>query len=134
MAKPLFILILSLILFCTGASFSEIWYPSKDSTIEAKVSLVGTSQALVLPRNKVFSLNILFRSARKKIKIKSLSFDARMPVHRHGMVTLPKATMLSEDSFLIEGVKLHMMGTWEFTIKVDTNLGQKIFVIPYELD
>jgi hypothetical protein len=50
--------------------------------------------------------------------VESLNFDARMPEHKHGMVTKAKVTKLAPLKFKVEGVRLHMPGKWVFDFEI----------------
>ncbi len=44
-----------------------------------------------------------------------------MPVHDHGLPTLPQATQhLGSGNYLMEGMKFHMNGWWQITVTVIT--------------
>lgn len=51
----------------------------------------------------------------------SISVDARMPQHRHGMVRQPTLTPVSERVYRVDGMLFHMPGRWE--IYVDVTVG-----------
>ena len=60
--------------------------------------------------------------------IKSFAFDAKMPQHKHGMVTAPKVVKLSELQYRVDGVRLHMAGLWVFEFTVQHPTGEtKVF-------
>ena len=42
-----------------------------------------------------------------------LSFDARMPEHRHGMRVRPTIERTGDGRFRVRGARLHMPGSWE---------------------
>ena len=85
----------------------------------ATVSGSTTDSGTIL--NRVVSLNIAFhhnqRDADLPIDVSQLTFDARMPRHDHGMVTLPVVVKISPDTFRVDGVKFHMAGLWDVTVK-----------------
>lgn len=60
----------------------------------------------------------------------SLSFDARMPQHEHGMVTHPRVTATAPNEFRVDGVKLHMAGLWELLLTVHIAGADQKVVIP----
>lgn len=62
-----------------------------------------------------------------------LTFDARMPEHNHGMVVKPKVTTVAPGEFKIEGVKLHMAGKWELSVKMTAGTAPVAVSIPYQL-
>ena len=61
------------------------------------------------------------------------SFDARMPEHGHGMLLKPRLTALAPDLYRIDGVKLHMAGTWEIALTLPAGGEPARFVIPVQL-
>ena len=48
----------------------------------------------------------------------SLSFDAGMPDHGHGMNVQPTLTDLGGGQTLVEGLLFHMEGAWAMTVQV----------------
>lgn len=48
----------------------------------------------------------------------SLSVDAAMPEHRHGMNTQPRVTRVGPGKFEVKGMHLHMSGRWEMYFDV----------------
>ena len=71
-----------------------------------------------------------------KKPLQVLSFDAEMPDHNHGMIvkpTAPKPYGKGERSFLIEGVKLHMPGSWVLKIKTMVNGSTKEIRHPFNV-
>jgi hypothetical protein len=114
---------------CFGGEFSKTWFPSTDSTSE--VNLI--SQSGSIPLNLLTSFHLKIRTHANILKLSSVTFDASMPLHRHGMVTLARVKRLSQSEFQIEGVKLHMIGLWEFRIEALTDRGAKSFRVPYYL-
>jgi hypothetical protein len=48
----------------------------------------------------------------------SLSVDASMPEHRHGMNYTPEITRQNADSFRVDGLLFHMPGDWELYFDV----------------
>lgn len=50
-----------------------------------------------------------------------ISVIGGMPVHDHGLPTLPQSTTyLGDGDYLVEGMKFHMNGWWEVTVTVAT--------------
>ncbi len=49
----------------------------------------------------------------------SLSADAHMPMHKHGMNYRPKITPLREGEFQAEGFLFHMPGHWQFILNIE---------------
>ncbi len=50
---------------------------------------------------------------------KSVHDPVGMPVHDHGLPTLPLATQnLGDGDYLVEGMKFHMNGWWQVTLSI----------------
>ncbi|MAV55214.1 MAG: hypothetical protein CMJ28_04580 [Phycisphaerae bacterium] len=45
--------------------------------------------------------------------------DARMPHHRHGMLTPCEVTQVAPGHWKASGMRLHMVGYWEFHVDID---------------
>jgi hypothetical protein len=49
-----------------------------------------------------------------------ISVVGGMPVHDHGLPTLPQMTKnLGDGTYLVEGMKFHMAGWWQITVSID---------------
>jgi len=51
----------------------------------------------------------------------SIVVDARMPHHRHGMLTTPVLTARGGGLFRVEGMQFHMPGRWELYFDITEN-------------
>ena len=72
-----------------------------------------------IPLDREFSLSI---RACGKSPISSVSVDAQMPEHRHGMNYKPSITRAG-DAWRADGLLLHMPGKWELIFAVATAHG-----------
>lgn len=51
-----------------------------------------------------------------------LTISGGMPLHDHGLPTVPRATRyLGSGDYLVEGMKFHMSGAWEVSITIAAN-------------
>ena len=67
--------------------------------------------------NEPFELTVLVRALAPDSRGSlSVTVDAEMPAHRHGMNTRPDREQLGEGRFLFRGLLFHMAGTWEVVI------------------
>lgn len=48
----------------------------------------------------------------------TLTVDATMPEHRHGMMTKPETTLLVPGQWKSDGFNLHMQGKWQFSAHI----------------
>jgi hypothetical protein len=87
-------------------------------------SVAWTTPPTGVPLNETWAMDVWIRPANAEPEDavpSSLSFDARMPHHRHGMNQIPTVTQLQpgECRWRIEGIRLHMPGTWFFYWDID---------------
>lgn len=70
-------------------------------------------------------------------KIQLVSFDANMPQHFHGMMVKPSNPELMKDekvpTYQVRGVKLHMPGDWNITVKVKIEGKERELTMPYHV-
>ena len=63
-----------------------------------------------------------------------ISVSGGMPLHDHGMQTTPKvAAKTSQNQYQVDGMKFHMRGYWEVTVKIDTGSKTDEIVIGFNL-
>lgn len=55
--------------------------------------------------------------------VSTLSVDATMPAHQHGMNYTPQITTLGDGLFQIDGMVFHMPGEWEIRVSADHDGG-----------
>lgn len=61
--------------------------------------------------------------------------DGGMRAHGHGLPTKPQVTKhLGEGSYLIEGLRLNMVGEWTLMIGVDLNGRRDVVTFDFEID
>ncbi len=131
------------LLFMVGANSpganSQVVYKSMNGSmdlyllkIEDKVPLERS--ALSFPKNLIFSMEV--RAAGSDLKNTEeihLSYDATMPEHKHGMLTKARVTRKEQNTFLIEGIKLHMPGAWLMSFKLKRGSQEDLVTIPVRL-
>ena len=62
-----------------------------------------------------------------------LTISGGMPLHDHGLPTEPRATRyLGAGDYLIEGMKFHMSGEWQVSIRILA--GDKLDTVTFGLD
>ncbi len=123
-SKVKLLIILSILLAsCQGVSTSS------SKRVMAQTSLKNTSQIASqsgryhiefspsitdMPLNQYFDLEVLVKGTTQQPLSHSISltFDAGMKAHNHGMNVKPIIKRLGKDKFKIEGVLLHMPGKW----------------------
>ncbi|MCY3003971.1 MAG: FixH family protein [Planctomycetota bacterium] len=70
-----------------------------------------------MPDNEVFQLEVRVYS-REDLSGVSLTVDAAMPQHGHGMNRVPRVSRLEPGHFLVEGMYFHMTGKWELYLDI----------------
>lgn len=77
-----------------------------------------------IPMNELFSLSVqvkpLAGEAIAREQALTLSADAGMPAHGHGMNTRPKVTPLGGGLYRVDGMLFHMPGHWQLYFDVGT--------------
>jgi len=71
--------------------------------------------------NSPFDLRVSLRAIsdiRDTLIADSISFDAEMPQHYHGMNSEPHITRASDDSWDVNGIVLHMKGSWQLYVDI----------------
>ena len=71
-----------------------------------------------IPLNEPFDLHIQLYEVRDEIvrfplRDATLSVDAGMPEHMHGMTVQPAVTKQKDGSYMVQGMLFHMPGRWE---------------------
>lgn len=64
----------------------------------------------------------------------TVEVDGGMPQHDHGLPTKPRVTAdLGGGDYRLEGMRFHMSGSWEITVRVTTESGTTIVKFPLQL-
>lgn len=62
----------------------------------------------------------------------TVTVDATMPDHRHGMMTQPVTAAVGPGQWRADGLKLHMQGHWVFAVDVRGPAGYDRLDLPFE--
>lgn len=104
-------------------------------TIQLEPRDAGCKEKKQIKLNKMFCMAVMVTST-KPSPIKDLTlkvFDATMPGHGHGMVTRSKIRATKSGEYLIEGLKLHMPGEWNFKMELVRGKASVQVAIPLKL-
>lgn len=72
-----------------------------------------------VPLNQPFGFEIrIERKDSGDLQPISISVDARMPQHRHGMVHQPVISRVSDQVYRVDNMLFHMPGRWELYVDV----------------
>jgi len=82
------------------------------------------------PLNEIFSFEIELVDG----PAESVSVDADMPSHGHGMITEPVVTKIDATHYQVDGMMLHMPGYWEIYVEVTRNSESERFMLPLTLE
>lgn len=107
----------ALLIVATGAVAQET--ASKDSD-SGKFVVSYTAELQPLAINRIHNWIIHVESANGPlIDDATITLIGGMPVHDHGLPTLPLATQnLGDGDYLVEGMKFHMNGLWQVTLSI----------------
>ena len=79
------------------------------------------SEPSMMPLNALFSLTVNVSDSAGAAVDGTLTFDATMPDHGHGMNVGPTVSSPATGEYLIEGINLHMPGTWKLDFSIDVD-------------
>jgi len=119
----------------TGTAFSKDLgkFSSADGAWElslANVPQTALDHGLELNKLSTLTAKISAKDPAKTAALTAPTFEARMPAHHHGMMVNPRVSTVGPGDYRIDGVKLHMQGTWELSLAVMAN-GQTVkFILP----
>lgn len=85
-----------------------------------------------VPRNVEFSADVLLMRAGQLVTGAFLQVTGYMPAHGHGMVQLPQAVELGEGSYRVDGMLLHMRGSWQVRFSVVAD--RTVETVSYEFE
>ena len=106
---------------------------SGESTLTAgDFTFTLASDPTMMPLNSLFSLTVTVSDADGSAVEGTLTFDARMPDHDHGMNVQPTVSSSAAGEYLIEGVNLHMPGTWKLDFSIDVDGSVTAATVDYE--
>lgn len=64
----------------------------------------------------------------------TIEVEGGMPEHDHGLPTAPRVTAdLGGGNYRLDGMRFHMRGYWEITVRIRTDAGTTTVVIPLQL-
>lgn len=100
--------------------------PTENPRAELKIVQMHGTNFLVtwkfLPPKvgELFAVHVQATDAEgKPLTDPKLTVNATMPAHGHGMMTEPQVNMIAPGQWKIEGMKLHMHGTWELETRIE---------------
>ena len=86
----------------------------------------------MMPLNALFSLTVSVSDSSGQAVDGTMTFDATMPDHGHGMNVQPTVNSSDAGEFLIEGINLHMPGTWKLEFSIAANGATTDATVDYE--
>jgi len=112
------LIVVTALLFATSDGVAQETASSDSDNGKFVVSYTTELQPLSI--NKIHDWIIHVESANgNPIDGATITLVGGMPVHDHGLPTLPLATQnLGEGNYLVEGMKFHMNGWWQVTISI----------------
>lgn len=85
-----------------------------------KLSIVSELNPIAI--NKIHSWTLhLQDSSGMFVHDAQISFEGGMPEHNHGLATEPSIIRQDDGSYLLQGLRFHMMGYWELVLTINHN-------------
>ncbi len=137
--KWIAILVLSLGGMQSHMAHSQVMYKSMNGYMDLYLLKIDGKEIrerslLSFPKNSIFSMEVrVAGSDIKSSELIQLSYDATMPEHKHGMLTKAKVARTEHNTFMIEGIKLHMPGSWLMSFKLKRGTQEDLVTIPVDL-
>ena len=104
-----------------------------DATISSgDLTFTLVSDPSMMPLNALFSLTVSVADSDGAAVDGTLTFDATMPDHGHGMNVDPTVSSPATGEYLIEGINLHMPGTWKLDFSIDVDGTTTDATVDYE--
>lgn len=92
------------------------------------------SKENVLTLNKHQTLLVTLKPQLTELaEVLDFKFDARMPQHKHGMVTQAKVEKIGPLKYRVRGVRLHMPGDWLLEFVIRDKKGTTRIEVPWVL-
>ena len=114
----------------SGGTTADSGYTADESTEVlsdgGSYYLSYTSEPSPIPYNEYFTLSLQVSDGEDPslpVTGASVSVDAIMPQHGHGMNTTPTVTDGGDGRFTVDGMLFHMQGLWQILVTVDGEAG-----------
>ncbi|MGI9013816.1 MAG: hypothetical protein ACR2GY_06150 [Phycisphaerales bacterium] len=89
------------------------------STADGAWVIAWRSLPAAIPLNETFMLEVNVESTTDvDARDVELAVDARMPHHRHGMLTQPELQRIGTSTWMVHGMQCHMPGRWELSFDI----------------
>ncbi len=121
------LLLSSFFFFAGSATASDLVFPHYNFIVS-----IADKSALKLNSHTTLLVTLVPTSKDVPV-VNDFSFDAKMPQHKHGMVTKPKVVKISDLNYRVEGVRLHMAGLWVFEFSALHPVGETKVTSPFDL-
>lgn len=98
-----------------------------------KVRFESTLNPIVINQIHAWELFVATAGGRP-VEAAEVTITGGMPVHDHGLPTVPRVTKeLGDGNYRIEGLRFHMRGDWEITITIHASGKIDVVTIPLRL-
>ena len=85
-----------------------------------------------VPRNEPFEAEVRLLRGGAPVSGAHVVVDGDMPAHKHGLVRKPVVREVGDGRYAVEGLLLHMRGSW--VVEVQVTVDGKIGTATYELE
>lgn len=118
------------LLFCAALSRADsLIFPSYQIAVEV---IEPKGNPLILNKHQTLLVTLKPQTS-LALEVLDFRFDARMPQHKHGMVTKARVQKVGSLQYRVEGVRLHMPGDWLLEFIITNQKGQTRIEVPWVL-
>jgi hypothetical protein len=109
-------------------------WPAKRKTDGGSYTVTIQPDGGSITENKHFSLIVLLEPAAQAGTPVSVSVDADMPSHGHGMNTKPETIDEGGGRYRANGMLFHMAGEWSIAVEVSTGATKETAFFPVSIE
>lgn len=117
----------------TAPAAAAIW-PATRKTDGGHFTVTIQPEGGTITRNQHFSIEVLVEPGTGAAAPSSVTVDADMPSHGHGMNTKPETTPEGGPRYRAKGMLFHMAGEWSIMVEVAADAARERAFFPVSIE
>lgn len=109
-------------------------WPAKRQTDRGNFHVTIQPEGGAITRNRHFSLEVLVEPGAEAKAPASVSVDADMPSHGHGMNTKPETIHEGGSRYRAKGMLFHMAGQWSIMVEISEGANKERAFFPVSME